>query len=598
MNSKPYPFSQTESEDLHLHPKQGKRISRLLYYIFPLVLLSFSLFAGILWIQVKAHAAATDPVNLTADYAINHWNWGHYNNSNPTDFVTAGKSQPQFQCSEFVARSIAAAGPLGNLTPDISGFERLEYPTGSGTFYNLKYAGDLYNFLINSGAGIDVGSTPNAQSLTLGSVVIFGTATEDFEHVAIVTKATDANNIFLTQHNLAEQSVPSSELPSYLNGQGVSMPPTHIVQVNYNAIANGALVSGQTIFSRVKMLAPAPYYNRIVNSGITLAWQPVTGASGYEVGIFDVNGHFVAGVSTLGTSFSLDLSTVPYGNYNYTIQPVSTTASFGIFYDTFNYEPNTCTAKCQSASGVLPSFTGIKSAIVKLSVNGADACKATSLGPNDDGSSAAVPLPFTANFFGVTYSSVFVNNNGNVSFDAPLSDYTPYPLSSTIHAIIAPYFTDVDTRATGSGSVTYGIGTYQKHQTFCVDWTSVGYFGNHIDKLNSFQLLLVDRSDRKPGDFDIVMNYNTIQWETGDASGGSQGYGGTSARVGYTNGIGTFFELPNSSVNSALLDSSPTGLIYASQNSAQLGRYVFIVKNTGASRSGVRRAPSPFKPKP
>ena len=50
----------------------------------------------------------------------------------------------------------------------------------------------------------------------------------------------------------------------------------------------------------------------------------------------------------------------------------------------------------------------------------------------------------------------------------------------------------------------------------------VGYFGSHADKLNKFQLILVDRSadTGTAGDFDILFKYDTIQWETGDASTG------------------------------------------------------------------------------
>lgn len=575
--------------------KRGKKWSFFcLFLSFSILILT--LLANSFMMSTKAHAQSTDAVYQTVDYAKNHWNWTTYNNT--TTQASKGGWQDKFQCAEFVARALAAAGPIGNLTPYSTGFSAFEYPAGSGTFYDLENVGDLYNFLINSGVGTDVGASLNPQTLTLGSVVVFGSASKDFEHVAIVTDTTDPNNIIVTQHNQAEDEVPESTLPLYVDEYGASMPPTHIVQINYDAIANGALASGQVVNSAVKMLAPAPYHNKIVNSGITLAWKPVSGANGYEVAIYDVNGNFVGGASILTTSFTFDLSTVPYGNYNYTIQPASANASFGIFFDTFNYEPTSCTAKCQVGSGIPPSFSSPKSAIVKLTVNGADACKASSLGPNDDGSSPAVSLPFTANFFGVTYSSVYVNNNGNVSFNTPLSDYTPYPLSSTSDAIIAPYFADVDTRIANSGTVTYGIGTYQTHPTFCVDWTAVGYYNQHIDKLDSFQLLLVDRSDRRPGDFDIVMNYNSIQWETGDASGGSQGYGGTSARVGYTNGVGTSFELPGSGVNGALLDSNATGLVNASQNSAQYGRYVFLVKNTGTSRPGILRTPSPRKPKP
>src|SRR5712692_3022183 len=149
-----------------------------------------------------SRAAATDPVNTAVDYAKNHWNWKQYNNS--TNLVhPPNLDQPDFQCAEFVARAISAAGPIGNLTPYVAGFEQLEYPQGSGTFYNLKLVSDLYRFLINSGVGTDVGSSLNPQTLTLGSVVVFGSASEDFEHVAIVTNtnAVGPSNIVLTQHN-------------------------------------------------------------------------------------------------------------------------------------------------------------------------------------------------------------------------------------------------------------------------------------------------------------------------------------------------------------------------------------------------------------
>jgi hypothetical protein len=108
----------------------------------------------------------------------------------------------------------------------------------------------------------------------------------------------------------------------------------------------------------------------------------------------------------------------------------------------------------------------------------------------------------------------------------------------------------------------------------------VGYYSYQTDKLNSFQLLLVDRSDIGPGDFDLVMNYDQIQWETGQASGGVDGLGGFSARVGYSNGVpASSFELPGSAVNGALLDSNPSGLIHGSRGSTQLGRYIYPVRN-------------------
>jgi hypothetical protein len=215
-------------------------------------------------------------------------------------------------------------------------------------------------------------------------------------------------------------------------------------------------------------------------------------------------------------------------------------------------------------------------------------CTANVLGANDDGSTDSVTLPFGLDFFGTSYSSLYVNNNGNVTFNEPLGEYTPYELTASVPPIIAPFFADVDTRGAGSGLMTYGATTFQGHSAFCVNWLDVGYYGSHTDKLDSFQLLLVNRADSAAGDFDIVFNYGQLDWETGDASGGSGGLGGTSAGAGYSNGDGNaghFFQMPGSLVNGALLDDASTGLIHGSEGSATPGRYVFHVTSGGQGGS-------------
>src|SRR5689334_8031318 len=52
----------------------------------------------------------------------------------------------------------------------------------------------------------------------------------------------------------------------------------------------------------------------------------------------------------------------------------------------------------------------------------------TSYGRTDDGaySGGAQSLGFTINFFGNVHSTVYVNNNGNVTFDSELGTYTPF----------------------------------------------------------------------------------------------------------------------------------------------------------------------------
>nr|BFE64013.1 hypothetical protein GCM10020063_085390 [Dactylosporangium thailandense] len=213
-------------------------------------------------------------------------------------------------------------------------------------------------------------------------------------------------------------------------------------------------------------------------------------------------------------------------------------------------------------------------------------CTTNSLPANDDGSTSAVTLPFVADFYGTNYSSLYVNNNGNVTFRSPQVTYTPFTINASVPPIIAPFFADVDTRGPGSSLVTYGTTTFGSRSAFCVDWNNVGYFTGHTDKLNSFQLLMVDRGDVGAGDFDIVMNYDNLSWETGDASGGYGGYGGTPAGAGYSAGDGNpahFFQLPGSLAANGLLDGNPsTGLVNGSRNSLQKGRYIFEIRNGNA----------------
>jgi len=209
---------------------------------------------------------------------------------------------------------------------------------------------------------------------------------------------------------------------------------------------------------------------------------------------------------------------------------------------------------------------------------------------NDDGSSALQPLGFTINLFGKVRSAVYVNNNGNLTFDSALSTFTPFGLARTEREIIAPFFGDVDTRPDGSKQVTYGQDTVNGHRAFAANYIDVGYYSSHTDKLNKFQVVIIDRTDQGVGDFDIEFNYEHILWETGDASGGVNGFGGTPAAVGWSNGTDTSFELPGSLIGGAFLDNGPNALIRqsitgavvstsSSQSTARAGRLIFRARD-------------------
>ncbi|MDA8088137.1 MAG: PEP-CTERM sorting domain-containing protein [Nitrospiraceae bacterium] len=211
----------------------------------------------------------------------------------------------------------------------------------------------------------------------------------------------------------------------------------------------------------------------------------------------------------------------------------------------------------------------------------------STLAANDDGSSSNVALGFNFNFFGTTYSDVYVNNNGNVTFGRDMNTYTPFGLTTnTSIPIIAPFFADVDTRGQGSGIVSYGTGTFGGHNAFGVNWPNVGYYFEGTDKLDNFQMVLVDRSDIAAGDADIYFNYGSMQWETGDASGGTDGLGGQSAHVGYSAGTGvagSYYELPGSGVPGSFIDGGPYALDTAT-NDGTPGQYIFNVRNGVVTR--------------
>lgn len=208
---------------------------------------------------------------------------------------------------------------------------------------------------------------------------------------------------------------------------------------------------------------------------------------------------------------------------------------------------------------------------------------ATSFYSTDDDSTDAVDFGFTANLFGASTSSLFINNNGNVTFAFPSGLGNPQSVAGGLFEqggpVLAPFLADVDT--TYTNPFTYGQGTLGGHNAFVVNWAGVASYGQGTQpsSLNTFQLFLVDRSDLSLGDFDFEFNYAQVQWDQGANNAG------VSALAGYADGSGTSFLLDGSGATGALLDggSALTSLI-ANQlglpfDGASLdGRYAFNVR--------------------
>jgi hypothetical protein len=209
------------------------------------------------------------------------------------------------------------------------------------------------------------------------------------------------------------------------------------------------------------------------------------------------------------------------------------------------------------------------------------------LARNDDGSTGFVNFGFSnnVNFFGQSFAGGYVNNNGNLTFDSPLSTFTPFNIITTGRPMLAPFFADVDTRGTNGEPVRYGTDSVDGRAAFGVNWVDVGHFINgSSSNLNSFQLVVIDRSDRNVGDFDFEFNYDTITWEAGQASGSDAngdwiGPGGGPARAGWSNGTTDAFEIAGSGVDDAFLGGTSSFLVTNSLNSNVAGRWRFSVVN-------------------
>ncbi len=207
-----------------------------------------------------------------------------------------------------------------------------------------------------------------------------------------------------------------------------------------------------------------------------------------------------------------------------------------------------------------------------------------SVARGDDNSSSKIDVSgvFGAsglNFFGTNYTGLYVNTNGSLTFIVASDSFTPTAITGvTNNPLIAPFWYDADTRpttvlsptpggtSTGANLVWYDLDTTNK--TFTATWDDTGYFGVKTDKLNAFQVSLVQTS--ASGDFDIIMRYEQLNQAVNT-------YGGGVARAGFSAGNGiNYFEFSESGSAPAML-----GLTDGS-NVATAGTFAFSVRSGGA----------------
>ena len=162
-------------------------------------------------------------------------------------------------------------------------------------------------------------------------------------------------------------------------------------------------------------------------------------------------------------------------------------------------------------------------------------------GPGVDCWIGPLSLPFDFCFFGQDFNQVVITSKGTIVFGTTgYFDWTPseFPTPTVAgepqYDQIAGFWADFDFRQTGE--LAYKI----TNESFYVNFIDVGYYANHGDKTNSFQVLITaNDTGIIPGDNNVQLCYLDMDWAHGDV-GGSGGFSGPNpATVGADRVAGT-----------------------------------------------------------
>ncbi len=142
-------------------------------------------------------------------------------------------------------------------------------------------------------------------------------------------------------------------------------------------------------------------------------------------------------------------------------------------------------------------------------------------------------------YFGTSYTGIYVNTNGLITFSSPETAYTPVGIDGYTAPAIAPFWSDVDINK--GGEIYWDLDPATGKVT--ITWLDVApYSGSGT---NSFQMVLTDTGS---GDFSVEFIYDDINWTDGFAG---------DATVGFTDGGANDTVLPGSG-NAAALSTYDT----------------------------------------
>ncbi len=146
------------------------------------------------------------------------------------------------------------------------------------------------------------------------------------------------------------------------------------------------------------------------------------------------------------------------------------------------------------------------------------------------------------NYFGTNYTSIYINTNGLITFNAPVTTYTPSALAGLNYPAIAVFWSDVNITsgsATGNNNIYWDLDPNSGRVT--ITWLNVRAYSGSSSNTNTFQLVLEHTHD---GNFEVDFIYQKVQW--------ANGYTGV-AQVGMTDGGTNDYIIPGSGNSSSIL---------------------------------------------
>ncbi|MCX4746111.1 hypothetical protein OG455_11360 [Kitasatospora sp. NBC_01287] len=181
---------------------------------------------------------------IEVDWAEGHWNWTAWNDSTPVAF---GADQDNYQCAEYVARALAAAGLVPGLGPDDPQDDYFHYTAPNGTTYDLLLISDvapyhtLYDYLMDSHLGTDIGDHP--EDARPGDVVVtYAGPGNTKSHTGLVVTAADGSTEpTVDAHNRAR---------SHYGYHYYA--PSHLVRIDPLGLLQGFLPSAVSAFEAPK----------------------------------------------------------------------------------------------------------------------------------------------------------------------------------------------------------------------------------------------------------------------------------------------------------------------------------------------------------